>query len=168
MKNLLKISTLLILALTLISSSCGGGGGSDPEPEVVDKIVGKWKISSGTNLPQDFSTFRINITKLTKDSASYVITPQNSVQRFDYNNATTSGTVKLAGVNQTLTSATLLFKHNANSGVSVTPNGTATPITIKNISLTGFTIDWAMPDQDASNPGGNKQNPAYSYTFVKE
>jgi hypothetical protein len=168
MKTLLKFSTLLILALTLISSSCGdGGGGSDPAPELTDLIKGAWKIKSGQGVPTDFANFRLNITKISGDSASYVITPQNSVQRFDYNNTATNGTVKLSTASASAQSATVVFRHSPNQGVDKSPNGSATPITIKNITQLGFTIEWAMPDQDTSNPGGNKQNPTYSYVMEK-
>lgn len=166
--KIFKISTLLILLMAFYNFSCGSkGGGASVAPELVDVIKGSWKIKSGTNLPADFANFRFTLTRISGDSANYTIVPQNNVARFDYNNPGTTGTVKLSTKDGKAASATVIFYHSPNQGVARTPNGTATPITIRNITSTGFTIEWVTPKQDAANPGGNKQTPSYSYTMEK-
>jgi hypothetical protein len=180
MKNLInKLTQFLVILISIVLSSCCFFIPSEDcfeedtvvELGIVDSLRGYWQIKGGSGLPINFKDFRLIINKISIDSASYIITPQLAVQRFDYNSHSLSGNIKFQNNNQLTT--TITFHHPSNQGVTRTPNGNAQPITIKEVTSESFKMEWIMPIQDATNPGGSYDSTmggdfqAYSYTFER-
>jgi len=147
-------------------------------------------IKEGTNLPSDFdpekSTFRVTFdvdslainpvtgVEVGPDGGFFTVTPDDDVQRFDYNNQSRTGYWELASNGVTDTESAITFYH-ATSSVPTSPNGDATPITITvtfdpaTQVASQLVVNFTLPDYSTDNPGGTKAGATvYSYTLVKD